>query len=174
MNDRSVEAHHKNVSVNEGRSRVWLLAAIIVLVVAGGMWWLIWSGAVVLSVKTASQRVIVRTVLCNDDTISRYNSATGAETQEAYKNDVGAVVKDIERMKDYSKDPNCAFMAAEYYLNTNDTTRAQQNLDAVKAAADRGVYASGAIDSLESINHLEDRIKARVDNPETDGVGDRG
>jgi len=160
------DAHRKRIKV----SMLILSGVLILVAISLGVWYLS-SGNIAMVVKNPNQTVVLRTVVCNDSMISRYNDAVQSATIGDYDGRLKSVATDVMALPSYEKDSNCLFIVLNYYLHIGDVAKTRQYGDQLISQIDAGNYISGKLIDPVSITDINNGIKSLEDNTNSVDAG---
>lgn len=166
MDNKHVGGQKKN------RSKLVLIAVFIVILLATGLVAFgIMFGRLVITIKEQNQTVALRTIVCNDDLISRYNTANQSVSED-YGNNIKPIVDEIEALPSHDKDPNCSFILFNYYYFKADAIKTRQYANQIVDQNNAGVSISGKIINPISTQQIEDYTRSLETNSlNNNGVG---
>lgn len=159
-----------------GRSRSLLLIVLItILLLTAVAVASVLLGWVKVSIKTPSQSVIVRTEVCGQDVINRYNSlysATSNTEDEYAKNEAAleAFSQEVAQKVGAENDPTCQYIIFAGALTKDDSNKAKQALETIVQLADEGHYVNTKLNGIIDIDQMKLRVEIlEVDSPTGSG-----
>lgn len=146
-----------------------LVGAAIIL--AGGA---VWLGYLTVGIKDPSQKVVIRTQVCGDDVIAKYNEAAKSDSVDTYKTKLKAVFEDVTGRESNAEDPTCAFIVYRYHLIENQKDQINASVETLKRLSDEGAYPSNKLTDTQSIEQIEGRASIVDGNIESSSAGGAG
>lgn len=142
--------------------------AVVVAVIVAFIAWLL--GYAYAGVKQPNNTVSLHVSVCSDSDIEKYNKLLVVfPTNEAQQNqkvaDFKALGTEIKAKANYSKDPNCVFMAYGVAVQDRNQSDARTEYEALVALSEDGVYPSVDILDIVSLQSMKDRVES-LKNPE--------
>lgn len=132
-----------------------ILIIVILLVLASSIFGLIYSGWLSVIIKNPDQTVVLKTSICSNEVIEKYNKVSQATSREAYEEALGSAASEVEVLAEHETDPNCTFILYKYYVYEGNTSRARYYADLLRDFSDSGNYLSGEIASPSGIQTIE-------------------
>lgn len=135
----------------QGRRLGWLWLIVLVIVIAAPVLFLLATNRLAFILKDPEQTVVVQTTVCGDEEIERANQfSTTDMTDEQFKE----LVDKIKTKPDYSSDPTCLSIAAQYYFMFSDITQIQEIYSQMKTLNEQGLYPNNRLDNPITLNEL--------------------
>lgn len=161
-----------DVSPNKDRKilKLFLIVSIffIIIVIIG-----IIFDRLSITIKNQNQKVILHSIVCNDEIINQYNDLIQSNNYKDYGNNFKIITDKIEALPDHNDDPNCSFILYYYYFYKLDATKSRQYADQLKKQSDSGDYISGKIINPNSVQRIQDYVKS-LEGGDNNGSGGNG
>lgn len=128
------------------------------------------SAAVVLAgMKILNRTQSTSQAICGPDTIIQYNQflqdiESTDTTESSFDESFRQIVSPVESTPGYEQNPTCVYIAYQYYAYTQDTTRARQLLDMLKALDQQGSYIDDTILGKQTIEEMETYVRGLEHN----------
>lgn len=115
--------------------------------------------------KQPNQVAVLSYQVCSQSMIEDYNKALLNGEQSDIVAGLKPIIIEIEKKYDYQQDPTCEFMRVEYYLQSNDTKKAEEVYRNLKQLVDSGHSPSAKLYNLAGIELFNDKIQSYMSEP---------
>jgi len=137
-------------------SWVRLIAILLIVLIAVGAF----TGWIAITFKQPSGRVTVRTEVCGDDIIAKYNTATlNVSPADPTPSAVTDLVADISKRANYQSDPTCLYIEYTTLMQKNNYTEANNRYEKMVKLADGGSYTSTKVNNMSGLDSMKRNLE---------------
>lgn len=140
------------------KKKVCIGIAVIVVAILAALYYM---GYWYIGTKSPGQSVVAQFSICGDELIDKYNKTMTVFDPEEAKTSFQTVIDEIEKNKNYAKDPSCTFMAASSYMQLNNTEKANATIESYAKVVNSGKYPNVKINNLQAPAVLKQAAEAR-------------
>ena len=116
------------------------------------------SGFIAITFKMPNQKVVLFSQVCDEDTVSNYNTAAResyGDTPESGMVALDSLSLDISKRPGYDGDPTCVFIRYRVAVMRKDYATAQSAFDTYVKLVDSSLFANGQLEGLSSVKQME-------------------
>lgn len=141
---------------------VWAAAPVAALVIIAAV--LVLVGVLSINVKRPDQKVLVNTVACSDELISRFNKASNDIYSGNLAEGVKKIDEEVANVAHYEDDPDCVYVRAEYASLSGNSADHKKYYDRLVALAEDGHHVTARINSAYSLESMKAQIESATTN----------
>jgi len=139
------------------------IIALLIVAVVGAIFISLHSGVLYFGFKspdqevilrTSDQQFVIRTVVCGEDVIAKYNSIPFPMNEESQR-ELDEIVKNIQSTANNDKDPTCQAILWWNALQNNDQSEMEKTLEILKQLHSNGQFVDNSLTNTFSIRSMD-------------------
>ncbi len=119
------------------------------------------TGRMAATFKQPNERMIVRSDVCGDAVVAKYNAAIdGADVTGSVPAAVTDLVNEFSKSPDYQSDPTCLYIEFSARIQEKDYDKAKGLYDKIVKLTDQGVYVSTKIYNMAGLTSMGNNLNS--------------
>ena len=139
--------------------RYGFIGLILLLLVSG--LFLALTGRLAVSIKQPDQRMVVRSEVCGEAIVARYNKAVSAvRPSDPTPSEVTKLVKEFSAVKGYENDPTCLYIKFHTLLDKGTYAEANNIYQTMLKLANQGNFANTKLYNMAGLDSMKYELSA--------------